>query len=232
MVRFGQLVTEQPWVKEIDINPLLAGSEKIVALDARIIVHDLDVTEAELPKPAIRPYPSQYAGPWTMKDNSDVTIRPIRPEDEPALARFHESLSERTVYLRFVQMLKLSQRVAHDRLVRICFNDYDREMALVGDRTNPETGQPQIMGVVRLKRAISTNEAEFSILIADAFQGKGLGTEMLRRLLDVARKEKLSAVTADILIDNFIMRHICDKLGFRFTREQDDPMVKARIDFQ
>ena len=133
MVGFSQLVAEQRWIKEIDINPLFASGDDLVALDARVILHDPKTTEEQLPKLAIRPYPTQYVGAWKMKDGKKVTIRPIRPEDEPLMVKFHEGLSERSVYLRYFSPLKLQQRVAHSRLIRICFNDYDREIALVAE---------------------------------------------------------------------------------------------------
>ena len=88
LVRFSQLVIEQPWISEIDINPLLASPDKLIALDARIVLHD-PAKKDQLPKPAIRPYPTQYVSNWTMKDGTAVTIRPILPEDEPLMAEFH-----------------------------------------------------------------------------------------------------------------------------------------------
>ena len=104
-------------------------------------------------------------------------IRPIRPEDEPLLVAFHESLSERTVSLRYFHAMKLSTRVAHDRLTRICFIDYDREMALVAERQDPEVdGGREILGVGRLSKLHGTDEAEFALLVADRFQKHGLGT--------------------------------------------------------
>src|ERR1700733_452933 len=99
LVRFSQLVVEQPWIKEIDINPLLASPDRLLALDARVVVHGLEMTEDKLPVSAIRPYPVQLVKEWTMKDGTQVTIRPIRPEDEPHMITFHEKLSERSVYL-------------------------------------------------------------------------------------------------------------------------------------
>ncbi len=141
MVRFSRLVVEQPWIKEIDINPLLATPERLVALDARVVVHGPEVTKEQLPKLAIRPYPNRYASNWTMKDGSDVLIRPIRPEDEPMMVKFHATLSERSVYLRYFHLMNLPQRVAHERLTRICFIDYDREMALVAERHGRDRGR-------------------------------------------------------------------------------------------
>jgi len=232
LVRFAQLVVEQRWIKEIDINPLLASPEKLIALDARVVVHDAGVTEDQLPKLAIRPYPSQYQQLWSTKDGTEVCIRPIRPEDEPLMVKFHESLSDRTVYLRYLQMVNLSQRVAHERLVRICFIDYDREMALVATRTLPGTETTEILGVGRLKKARGLSEAEFAVLIADDFQGRGLGIELTRRLIRVGRDWGLKKIVADILGDNFVMQKVCEKLGFRLQRSLEDPVVKAELDLQ
>jgi acetyltransferase len=228
MVQFSQLVVEQRWIKEIDINPLLASPEGLIALDARVVVHEPDVSLEEIPKPAIRPYPNQYTTIWKMEDGTPVTIRPIRPEDEPLVVKFHEVLSEQSVYFRFFHLMKLSHRVAHERLSRICFIDYDREMALVADYENPQTGQHELLGVVRLSKLHGTEEAEFSLLVSDRFQNQGVGTELLRRLIQVSKEEKISRIVADILPDNSIMQHVCSKLGFQLRRSQD--LVKAEID--
>lgn len=228
MVRFSQLVVEQPWIKETDINPLLASAERIIALDARVVLHDREMSEEELPKPAIRPYPTQYVFPWSMKDGTSVKIRPIRPEDEPLVVKFHESLSDRSVYFRYFHLLKLSRRISHERLARICFIDYNREMALVGDYRDPETGEHQIFGFGRLTKLHGTDEAEFGLLVADRYQGLGLGTKLLEQLLQVARDENVSRITADILPENVEMQHLCVKLGFNLQRMDD--VVKAQID--
>src|SRR5690606_15029534 len=161
LVRFSQLVAENRWIKEIDINPLLASAEQLIALDARVVVHDKSVTEDQLPKLAIRPYPSQYVTPTKLADGTDVTIRPIRPEDEPLLVKFHQGLSERSVRLRYFAPLKLDQRTTHERLVRRCFNDYDREIALVIEHNDSKGGQPELLGIGRLSRVPHTDTAEF-----------------------------------------------------------------------
>ena len=141
LVRFSYLVVEQPWIKELDINPLLASPDRLLALDARVIVHGPEVQDAEILRPAIRPYPTQYVSSWTAKDGMPLVIRPIRPEDEPLLVQFHGTLSDRSVVLRYFHVMTLSTRVAHERLTRICFIDYDREMALVAERQDPQSGQ-------------------------------------------------------------------------------------------
>jgi acetyltransferase len=214
MVGFSQLVAEQRWIKEIDINPLFASGDDLVALDARVILHDPKTTEEQLPKLAIRPYPTQYISAWKMKDGKKVTIRPIRPEDEPVMVKFHEGLSERSVYLRYFSPLKLQQRVAHSRLVRICFNDYDREIALVAEQKDG-AGKTQIIGVARLSKLHSTNAGEFAVVVIDAFQRKGLGTELTKRLVQIAKNEKMARLVAYTLRENKDMQAMCKKVGFK-----------------
>ena len=229
LVRFSQLVIEQPWIREIDINPLLVAPNKLIALDARVILHGPEVNENNLPRPAIRPYPAQYAEPWQLKDGTPVLIRPVRPEDEPAMVRFHEKLSERSVYLRYFQPLKLSQRVSHERLLRLCFLDYDREMALVV-LARPVTGGPEeILAVGRLSKLHGGNRAECAVLVGDQYQRQGLGTELFRRLLRVARAERIERVVATMLAENYEMRAICQRLGFRVRIDMEDGLAEAEI---
>ena len=229
MVQFSALVTEQRWIKEIDINPLLASPDGLMALDARVVVHGPEVREQEIPTIAIRPYPTRYVAPWTMRDGAQVTIRPIRPEDEPGMVHFHESLSERSVYYRYFHLMNLEQRVQHDRLVRTCFIDYDREMALVAEHRNPQTGEPEILAVARMTKIHGVNEAEVAIVVADQWQGRGLGRELLARLLIVGSDEKLNRLTAEILPDNTGILRICQKLGFTLKHSMDDEVVRAEF---
>jgi acetyltransferase len=228
LVRFSQLVVEQPWIKEIDINPLLASPERLLALDARVVLHDPNSDPKSLPKPAIRPYPAEYESLWTLRNGEKVDIRPIRPEDEPALVRFHETLSERTVYSRYLQMLNLNQRTAHERLTRICFIDYSRQMALVAERANPQTGEREIIGVGRLQ-GIGGDEAEYAIVISDDHQKQGIGTEFLRRLIEIGKIEGVKVIVADILSDNTAMQKIAEKLGFKMKQEPGENVVTARL---
>ncbi len=230
LVRFSQLVLEQRWIAEIDINPLLASPERILALDARIVLHGPAVTLDQLPKPAIRPYPSQYVESWTMNDGNQVTIRPIRPEDEPLIAKFHETLSDRSVYLRYFCTLSLSRRVAHERLLRICFGDYDREMALVAEQIDPATAERRILGVGRMNKLHARNEAEVAALVSDHYQHLGLGHELLRRIVQIARDEKLSQVSAEMLPDNLAMQTVFRHLGFHVRTDEDLTSIKATLE--
>jgi acetyltransferase len=229
MVRFSDLVIQNPAIKEIDINPLLATSERLVALDARVVVHDRSVPDAELPHSAIRPYPVRYVGHWTMKNGEPVIIRPIRPEDEPLVIEFHKKLSERTVYLRYFQPLKLTQRTAHERLTRICFIDYDREMALVVERKKAD-GTPDIIGVGRLSKIHGRPEAELAALVQDEFQAKGLGSELYRRLIQVARDQHMTKVHSNMLGENREMQGLCKRLNFHMsTPDIEDNLVLAEL---
>jgi acetyltransferase len=229
MVQFSYLVVEQPWIKEIDINPLLASAERLVALDARVVLHGPEVTEDKLPKLAIRPYPSQYVAPFTMKDGTTAIIRPIRPEDEPLMVKLHSMLSERSVMMRYTHQIALSERVAHERLVRICFNDYDRELALVAEHADPYSGEPEIMAVGRMTRIPGTDDAQFAILVADPFQRHGLGAELVHRLMRVAKEEKIQRLKVEFLFDNSVTRRMCEKLGFRLEKIPGEGVVKAEI---
>ena len=229
LVRFSQLVVEQPWIKEIDINPLLATPEHLVALDARVVVHDSKVAAEQLPRPSIRPYPLQYVWESRLKDGTPVTIRPIRPEDEPLMVQFHTTLSERSVYLRYFCSLSLSTRVEHERLVRICFGSYDRGFALVADRKNEESGQREILGVGRFS-TINRTAAEAAVLVSDGWQGRGLGTELLAGVVRVARQEKYQRLSAEILRDNLPTQAIFKKVGFKLYAMEDPSSVSAVLD--
>lgn len=230
LVRFSQLVVEQPWISEIDINPLLASPERLLALDARVVLHAPGTDPHQLPRPAIRPFPSQYVSSWRMKNGAEVTLRPIRPEDEPLMVSFHQTLSDRSVYLRYFYSLSLSSRVAHDRLVRICFVDYDREMAIVAERREP-TGKHRILGVGRLVKSHARNEGEVAVIVSDECQHQGLGTELFRRVIQVARDERLARVDAEILPDNWPMKKIAKTLGFRVRTPDDPSSIRAVLDF-
>ena len=229
LVRFSQLIMEQPWINEIDINPLLATPDQLLALDARIVVHDATLRADQLPRPAIRPYPSQYIWDWRLKDGTLVTIRPIRPEDEPLMVQFHTTLSERSVYLRYFFSLSLSTRVEHERLVRICFGSYDRGFALVADRKNPETGHHEILGVGRFS-AIDRAEAEAAVLVSDRCHALGLGTELLAGVARVARAENFQRLSGEILRDNLATQAIFKKVGFKLSSTEDPSSVSASLD--
>jgi acetyltransferase len=229
LVRFSQLVVEQPRIKEIDINPLLASHEGIVALDARVVLYDSDVPIGSLPKPAIRPYPHRYAGEWTMPGGESLVIRPIKAEDEPRMVEFHKTLSPLTVHGRYFGMVSLPARIQHDRLARVCFTDYDREVALVAVQSNPES-EDRIVAVARLVKDGGTNSAEFAIVVSDPLQGHGLGSELLQRLIEVGRAEGVGRIRGEVLADNRRMLQLCDDLGFSLRVDYEAGVVSVELD--
>ena len=119
--------------------------------------------------------------------------------------------------------------MAHERLVRVCFTDYDREIALVAERLDPETGKLCIGSIARLIRLHNSNTAEFSLIVADDYQGLGLGTEMVRRLIDVGHEEGLERMVAEILGANGGMVRICDELGFTISADDDGETLQAEM---
>jgi acetyltransferase len=229
LVEFSLLVVDQRWIKEIDVNPLVVSAGQIVALDARIILHESARVEEDLPRLAIRPYPQQYVSSWSSNDGTPLTLRPIRPEDEPLMVKFHSKLSEETVYLRYFGLPRLQQRVAHERLTRVCFNDYDREIALVAIRQEPTTKEDEIIGVGRLTKAHGLNQAEFAIVIADQFQGLGLGTKLLSRLVEIGRHEGIERICLNILPENYVMQHVAKKVGFQVDYDRFNYAMRAEL---
>lgn len=230
LVNFSRLIVEQPWIKELDINPLIASPDGLMALDARVLIHEV-VDKGALPKLAIRPYPNQYVAPWTMKDGTQVIIRPISAEDEMPMRGFHESLSDRTVYLRYLSPMLLSLRTTHERLARMTHNDYDREIALVVEGVK-KGDQKTIFGVARLSKLRGTDEeARFSMLISDAYQGQGLGKELLTRIIQIGRDEKIKRIFALMAPENEAMKRLCRIAGFSSMEvDSQNGMLKAQIE--
>ena len=229
LIRFARLIVENPEIRESDVNPLVAGPEQILALDARFVLHPASVADADLPKPGIRPYPVQYVAPWVMKDGRRVTLRPIRPEDETLMPDFHKAISERSVYFRYFHAAKLDQRVAHERLIRMCFLDYDREIALLADRSDPASGAHEILAIGRMSKLHGANAAEVAVLVRDQFQRQGLGLELVRRLIQVARDERLGTLQAYMLQENIEMQTLLRKVGFHLTVSEDPAVLLGTL---
>ena len=229
LVHFSQLVLEQNWIREIDINPLLASPEALLALDARVVIYGLETNLSEIPKPAIRPYPSKYVGQIVLKDGLALQIRPIRPDDEPAFVRFHETLSDESVYRRYFFLMNLESRIRHERLTQMCFIDYDRQMALVAERTNVPGRSGEIVGVGRLIKLSGNNQAEVAVLVSDAFQNRGIGTELVRRLIEFAKDEKLELLTASFLAENESIAKLFKSHGFTIGDGMDPDVQQAEL---
>ena len=197
-----------------------------------MILFEPHLPDTALSKLVIRPYPTRYLHGWKLADGTPVTIRPIRPEDEPLMINFHKSLSEETVHLRYFGFLKGESLITHERLARICFSDYDREIALVTERIQPGRDQRQIIAVARLIKAYCANEAELAIVISDDWQGRGLGKKLLGDLVAIGRTEGLERLVGRILPENDMMQHICRKLGFALRYDTSEEAFEVEFELR
>jgi acetyltransferase len=221
LVRFSQLVVDFPEIAEIDINPLLAGAERLIALDARLRLGSAD----RLPRLAIRPYPNQYTAPFRLRDGTEVVVRAISPEDEPLIVQLHAGHSEHTIRMRFFSLVKTLSR---DSLIRLCHLDYDREMALVAVRQ--EADGPHLLGVSRYYLRPETGEAEFALVVGDAHQRKGLGRHLMERLMAIARQRGVRRLVGEVLAENRPMLALTAALGFSEPLTVDNAVVKVTRD--
>jgi acetyltransferase len=155
---------------------------------------------------------------FTMRDGTEVTLRLIRPDDESLMKQFHETLSDHTVYMRYFCSLSLRSRVAHERLVRVCHVDAKL------------TGQHYILGVGRLIKLDTRNEGEVAVLVADRYQKHGLGTELLRRLVQISCGQKLCRLSVEFLRDNLAIQIMVTRLGFCPQVCLDFPSLTAILD--
>jgi acetyltransferase len=169
---------------------------------------------------------------WTMRDGTQVLIRSIRPEDEPLMIAFHEGLSGRSVYMRYFESFSFKARTAHERLLRICFANPHQETVLVAIHTDQHIGAQRIVAVGRLNKLSDGKTAELAALVSDDYQGRGLGTELVKRLLQAAPSQGIQRITAEMLRDNTLMQSIAKKLGFRLYQLKDPHSVRAALDLQ
>jgi acetyltransferase len=211
LVHFSYLLCDFLEIQEIDINPLLAGPEGIIALDARVVIAPADLPPEKRPRPTIEPYPNQYTQSWQARNGETLVIRAIRPEDEPLLVAHHRTLSEQTIRRRFFSMVKMLSR---DSLIRLCHLDYAREMALVAERRN-EADRPELVGVARYYMNPQTRSAEFAVVVTDAWQGHGVGQHLMERLIAVARARGVRQLVGLVLSENGPMRKLAQELGFQ-----------------
>lgn len=225
LVRFSELVVNHPEISEIDINPLVVSDSRLLALDARIVLHPAELQS--LPISAIRPYPNQYVKSFIMKNQGSVLLRPIRPDDEEKVRKFHQALSDQTVYSRFLKSFNISERTTHERLNRVCFIDYDREMALVAVSGYEENAS--IVGVARLKKNFSKTQAELSGIVVDSLQGQGLGAALMGHLVEIAESEQIEEVTASLRKVNVAMRTIFEKLGFSIEAKDEGLIARKKL---
>ncbi len=225
VVKFSNLIVDFPEIAEMDINPLTVSPEGICALDSRIVLDPgaLNYKDA-YDHLVIMPYPAKYVTPWRLKDGTEVLLRPIRPEDEPMEAELISGLSDETSRFRFFQPIR---NITHEMLVRFCNIDYDREMAIIAEYT--EGGKKRNIGVGRLITEPGEKRAEFAVVVADDFQGKGLGIKLVDMLIGIGEEKGLETIYGFLLPDNRRMMALCRTLGFEVKYGPDEIVVELDL---
>lgn len=226
LIRISYFVSDFPEIVEFDVNPLLATPEHVIALDARIVV---DNTASDRPiRPyahlAIRPYPEEFIKSVTLKNETPVLLRPIKPEDELMWHAFVSNCSSESIHARFRYSF---QGTTHDMATRFCFVDYDREIAIVAEIV--EQDQRQIIGVGRLVADADQHEAEYAVLVEDRWQGQGLGSLLTDHCLDVCQEWGIQRIVAETAPDNHRMLDLFRKRGFQTdTTTEDDTVLLVK----
>jgi len=199
LMRLSYLVADYPEIKELDVNPLLVTPDDAIALDARVILDHESVLHPVRPYShlAIRPYPEEYRRPARLKDGRRILLRPIKPEDEPMWHELLASCSQQSIWFRFRYLFK---KTTHEMATRFCFIDYDREMAIVAELE--ENDRRRLIGVGRLVADADLNDAEYAVLVADAYQESGLGSMLTDYCLEIARELGIRKVYAETTPDN------------------------------
>ena len=219
LVKVSQMVCDMAEIVQLDINPLLCTPGEVLALDARMRIEP--ATEPSNRRLAVCPYPTELEQAIDLPDGRHLLLRPIRPEDEPAFHRLFERLSPNDIRLRFLHPMKMLPKTLAARLTQI---DYDREMAMVLTEKN---GRPNadLFGVVRFSADPDNERAEFAILLDSAQTGLGLGSMMMRRIIDIARQRGIGQLFGEVLNDNRAMLALCRAMGFSRRHVPDDPGV-------
>jgi len=225
IIRFSYLVAELPQIRELDINPLLVTPAEVVALDARVVLDEALIGQDDI-KPyshlVIRPYPESFVSRRALPDGISVVLRPIRPEDEPLWSALLDSTSTESLFQRFRQLVRRS----HELAARFCFIDYDREMAIVAEVS--EGGERKLVGVGRLVADPEHQTAEYAVLVADAWQGRGLGALLTDYCLELAPVWGVKQIVAYTTMANTRAMKIFRKRGFQLDRKNGWGEVEAR----
>ena len=224
LLSVSAMVCELPWISAMDINPLIVDEHGAVAVDARITIENTPITAGRYDHMAIHPYPSHLETSYQAKDGSQVTIRPIRPEDVRMEQEFVKALSPESRYMRFMNTIR---EVSPAQMIRLTQIDYDREMAFVA--TIDVNGAEKELGVVRYATSPDAESCEFAIVVADDWQGKGLARRLMGTLIDTARSAGLRYMHGDFLAENSRMLAFVASLGFVLSTHPEDPGLKRGV---
>lgn len=225
LMRLSYLVADYPEIKELDVNPLLVTPTGAIALDARVV---LEPPAALKPRAyshlAIRPYPDEFKRVAKLKDGTQVLLRPIRPEDEPMWHTLLAGCSKETLWFRFRYLFK---ETTHEMATRFCFIDYDRELAIVAEHQRAD-GVREILGVGRLVADSDRTDAEYAVLVADAYQGRGLGSVLTDYCLEICQQWGINKVVAETAPENRRMISMFVHRGFTLDSTSVPEVVLAR----
>ncbi len=210
LIKLSQLVADLPQVAELDINPLLADADGVIALDARVRV--MPVADASASRLAIRPYPQELEESVAF-NNGQIMVRPIRPEDEPAHRAFFDHLSSGDVRFRFFGQVK---ELSHSQLARYTQIDYDREMALVAVESDGY-GAQETLGVTRAVGDPDNETAEFAIIVRSDLKGKGLGAILMNKLIRYCADRGTQTLVGEVLGGNERMLALARRFGFEVS---------------
>jgi acetyltransferase len=222
LLRVSEMVCELPALQEMDINPLIIDEHGALAADARVVVALRPPSPDRYAHMAIYPYPAHLISHWQLVDGSNITIRPIRPEDAEIEQAFVRGLSEETRYFRFMNSV---QELSQSMLVRFTQIDYSREMALIA--VTVEQGKEIELGVTRFAINPDAVSCEFALVIADHMQGKGLGQKLMIALMDAARGKGLKLMLGEVLKNNTHMLKLMERLGFSIEDSKEDSSIKS-----
>ena len=226
LLRVSEMVCELPWLEEMDINPLILDEYGALAADARIVIGPRPPVADPYAHMAICPYPSQLVSHWQLPDGTNLTIRPIRPEDAEMEQAFVRGLSHETKYFRFMDSL---QELSPSALARFTQIDYDREMALLVSTV--ENGREVELAIARYITNPDGESCEFALVVADAWQHRGIGRKLLHSLFDVARQKGLKRVEGEVLHSNEKMLEMMRSLGFKINQSPEDAQVKQVVKY-
>ncbi len=222
LLRVSEMVCELPMLMEMDINPLIVDEHGALAADARVVVDFRQPSADRYSHMAIYPYPSHLVNHWQLADGTDITVRPIRPEDAELVQAFVRDLSEESKYFRFMNSV---QELSQAMLVRFTQIDYSREMALIA--VTEEHGKEVELGVARFTTNPDGESCEFALVIADRMHGKGLGQKLMMSVMDAARTKGLKVIEGQVLRNNTDMLHLMDRLGFSVQTSEEDDSIKS-----